>query len=346
MPIPAERSAVAPDGSDVRVLLGLAGGGMAHFELAAGETSIAVTHRTVEEIWLILSGRGEMWRRQGDREEVVSLERGVCLTIPVGTHFQLRSLGREALAAVGVTMPPWPGEGEAVVVAGKWRPTVSANEQRDFWSQVAQSYDRVVDLQIGPGTRGRVRERLAQEGRLGNVAEFGCGTGYYTEILASHSAAVVATDLSPGMLDLARERIYAANVTFQTEDVERTSFAAGSFDGVFMSLVLHFTEPEKTLLEMRRILKPGGTLILSNLDPGALRGLDRLRCSVRIVYQGVTGYRRRPPRRLGANVLTEARLRELLAKAGFEILACETLRDPSRSSYIPLEYVKAAKRGA
>lgn len=121
--LPAARDVVAPDGSDVRVLLGLARGGMAHFVLAPGQVSTAVTHRTVEEIWYVLSGRGEMWRRQGDREEVVAMAPGVCLTIPLGTHFQFRSLGTEELAAVAVTMPPWPGDGEALVVAGKWQPT-------------------------------------------------------------------------------------------------------------------------------------------------------------------------------------------------------------------------------
>jgi mannose-6-phosphate isomerase-like protein (cupin superfamily) len=124
MRMPAARTAVAPDGSDVRVLLRLAGGGLAHFALAPGHTSTAVTHRTVEEIWLFLAGRGEMWRRQGGREEIVTVEAGVCLTIPLGTHFQFRALGGEALAAVGVTMPPWPGEGEATVVRGPWTPTV------------------------------------------------------------------------------------------------------------------------------------------------------------------------------------------------------------------------------
>jgi mannose-6-phosphate isomerase-like protein (cupin superfamily) len=121
--LPAARDVIAPDGSDVRVLLGLARGGMAHFILAPGQVSTAVTHRTVEEIWYVPSGRGEMWRRQGDREDVVVMAPGVCLTIPLGTHFQFRSLGTEELAAVAVTMPPWPGDGEALVVAGKWQPT-------------------------------------------------------------------------------------------------------------------------------------------------------------------------------------------------------------------------------
>ncbi len=121
--LPAERSVLAPDGCDVRGLLGLAGGSMAHFELQAGMTSGAVVHRTVEELWFVLSGRGEMWRRQGTHEETVVLEPGLCLSIPVGTQFQFRATGAQALAAVAVTLPPWPGAGEAVSVAGPWLPT-------------------------------------------------------------------------------------------------------------------------------------------------------------------------------------------------------------------------------
>ena len=124
MRLPETPDAVAPDGSDVRILLSLAGGSLAHFELAPGETSVAVAHRTVEEIWFFLGGHGEMWRRLNDREEVASVDAGVSITLPVGTHFQFRSLGAEPLSAIGVTMPPWPGEGEAHEVRGKWTPTV------------------------------------------------------------------------------------------------------------------------------------------------------------------------------------------------------------------------------
>ena len=95
---------------------------MAHFTLAPGATSHAVSHRTVEEIWYFIGGRGEMWRRQDDREEIVTAAPGVCLTIPLGTRFQFRTLGAEPLTAVAVTMPPWPGDGEAYVVDGPWEP--------------------------------------------------------------------------------------------------------------------------------------------------------------------------------------------------------------------------------
>ena len=126
MLLPIEPTLTAPDGSDVRVLPATARGSCAHFELAGGQTSLAVVHRTVEEIWFFLGGRGEMWRSAGDGDPGTTVEvtADVCITIPVGTRFQFQANGSEPLRAVGVTMPPWPGEDEAVVVDGPWAPTI------------------------------------------------------------------------------------------------------------------------------------------------------------------------------------------------------------------------------
>ena len=124
--------ATAPDGTAVRLLLSLRGGSMAHFELPAGAVSHPVTHRTVEEIWFVTSGRGSIWRRQEGLERHEGLERieslgpGASLTIPLGTAFQFRAEAEAPLSFVAITMPPWPGEGEAVPVHGPWRPTVAA----------------------------------------------------------------------------------------------------------------------------------------------------------------------------------------------------------------------------
>ena len=123
--LPRDLDVLAPDGSEVRILLSLAGGSMAHFRLPAGQVSRAVRHRTVEEIWYVLSGQGEMWRSAGGHDEVIALAPGTCLTIPVGVGFQFRSQLAEALAAVAITMPPWPGDGEAEFVDGKWQSTVA-----------------------------------------------------------------------------------------------------------------------------------------------------------------------------------------------------------------------------
>lgn len=121
--LPADQDAVAPDGSEVRILCALSGGSMAHFRLPAGQVSGAVRHRTVEEIWYVIAGRGEMWRARGHVEDTTPLVPGTCLTIPVGTAFQFRASGDEALAIVAITMPPWPGDNEADIVAGPWQPT-------------------------------------------------------------------------------------------------------------------------------------------------------------------------------------------------------------------------------
>ena len=120
--LPADPDTTAPDGSQVRVLLSLAAGSAAHFRLAPAEVSRAGRHRTVEEIWYVLAGRGEMWRRDGSREEVVPLEPDLCLTIPAGTSFQFRATGDSPLSAFAVTMPPWPAgsDDEWVEVVPYW----------------------------------------------------------------------------------------------------------------------------------------------------------------------------------------------------------------------------------
>jgi mannose-6-phosphate isomerase-like protein (cupin superfamily) len=119
-----EADVIAPDGCDVRILAQTSRGSMAHFTLGPGQVARAVAHRTVEEVWYFLAGQGRMWRRQGDEEAIVEVAPGVSLAIPLGTHFQLRNDGVEPLAAVAVTMPPWPGDNEAYLVDGKWPATV------------------------------------------------------------------------------------------------------------------------------------------------------------------------------------------------------------------------------
>jgi mannose-6-phosphate isomerase-like protein (cupin superfamily) len=109
---------VAPDGSGVRLLLKQPGGSMAHFSLEPGMYSSPVAHRTVDELWYVVNGVGELWRQSGEAEEITPLLRGVCVSIPTGVAFQFRTTGHEALEFVAVTMPPWPGADEACRVQG------------------------------------------------------------------------------------------------------------------------------------------------------------------------------------------------------------------------------------
>jgi mannose-6-phosphate isomerase-like protein (cupin superfamily) len=121
----AAPDATAPDGTRVRLLPTLAGGSLAHFELAAGAVSHAVAHRSVEEIWYFLGGRGHIWLRSATTESVTPIEPGLSLTIPLGTAFQFRADDAAPLAFLAVTMPPWPGPDEAYRVEGRWAATVA-----------------------------------------------------------------------------------------------------------------------------------------------------------------------------------------------------------------------------
>jgi mannose-6-phosphate isomerase-like protein (cupin superfamily) len=118
--ISKEPDAIAPDGSEVRILCANERGSMAHFTLPVGAISLAVAHHTVEEIWFFTVGFGRIWLKNGEVEEVVDIRPGLSIAIPVGTCFQFRNDGNEPLAAIGTTMPPWPGDSEAYRVNGVW----------------------------------------------------------------------------------------------------------------------------------------------------------------------------------------------------------------------------------
>ncbi len=121
-----------PEGADVRALCQLPGAGSCtHVSLPPGHTGRAVVQGGVQQIWYVLGGAGEMWRRLDGTEETVLLMPGVCLTIPVGTAFQFRAApvgGR--LEIVAVSMPP---DGDSVThpADGPWLPDLSTEDAED-----------------------------------------------------------------------------------------------------------------------------------------------------------------------------------------------------------------------
>lgn len=113
--------AIAPDGSQIRLAGRVRGGSMVHCTLPPGQVTQAVRHRTVEELWLVVAGTGEVWRAaEGQAGEVTPVRPGAWLTIPLGTRFQFRNTGQAPLEIVIATLPPWPGAEEAVTVANYW----------------------------------------------------------------------------------------------------------------------------------------------------------------------------------------------------------------------------------
>lgn len=116
-----EPDAITPDGSEVRLMGAVNAGTTSSFSLPAGASSAPIEHRTVEELWVVISSRGQIWRKQGEREEITGLETSMGPSIPLCAHFQFRAAPDVVIVAVGVTMPPWPGHDEAIPVEGPWK---------------------------------------------------------------------------------------------------------------------------------------------------------------------------------------------------------------------------------
>jgi len=90
---------------------------MVEVTLPPGQVSRPVWHQTVEEIWYILEGIGQVWRCPPNVEPsgvaAIRVAAGDALTIPTGWRFQFSSSPGEPLRFLCVTIPPWPGPDEA-----------------------------------------------------------------------------------------------------------------------------------------------------------------------------------------------------------------------------------------
>lgn len=118
--LPEPYDYLAPDNSEIRLLANGEHGGLAHCLLPAGKVSSAVRHRTVEELWYVLEGEGEIWQARDGEERIDAVRPGDSIRIRVDTAFQFRAGERRDLKILLTTMPPWPGPQEAVSVDGKW----------------------------------------------------------------------------------------------------------------------------------------------------------------------------------------------------------------------------------
>jgi len=93
-----------------------------------------------------------------------------------------------------------------------------------------------------------------------NVLELGCGTGSFTRELARSGADVVAIDVSPELLEIAKADCSAANVRYEIQNAYELSYPDAIFDSVVGSSVLHHLEVEDALREIYRVLKPSGAI--------------------------------------------------------------------------------------
>lgn len=120
------------------------------------------------------------------------------------------------------------------------------------------------DAEVLENIRGAVAPTTAM-----TILDVGCGPGIVSAALAAHAREVVAFDITPEMLEKARQRCREAgvrNVRLALGRAEQLPFADGSFDAVVTRLTLHhFPDPQRAVEEMVRAMRPGGRLVVADV---------------------------------------------------------------------------------
>lgn len=188
--------------------------------------------------------------------------------------------------------------------------------KRDFFSRISASWeDRHAVRREMERLRHFSRHCRLQAGE--RVLDAGCGSGRLLPLICEAvgpAGSLVELDFAPGMLAIARGKPHAGNVEFVLGDAQALPFAAGGFDKVIaLALLPHLDDKAAALAEFRRVLKPGGLLVIAHQM--GREALDRMHGG----NDGPVRHDRVP----GKN-----ELQALLAAAGFS--AIEILDEPEQ----------------
>ena len=136
--------------------------------------------------------------------------------------------------------------------------------------QIAHTYDKRYERNPYVGVEQALRQFIGSRPGL-QILEVGCGTGHWLEALQEPGRILAGLDLSAGML--ARAKLHAPGVALIRGGAEHLPFSNSSFDRVFcINALHHFPDKPAFLANVRRLLRPGGTLLSVGLDPH--QGLD------------------------------------------------------------------------
>jgi len=136
-----------------------------------------------------------------------------------------------------------------------------------FFSSAAGQWDRLREELFGPTSHLRALAGLLDSEEV--VGDLGCGTGQVSQWLAPFSDRIIAVDASMEMLRAARERLSGhRHVEIRQGSLEKLPIQNAELDVAFLLLVLHHVpEPKRALAEAARALKPGGRLLILDMQP-------------------------------------------------------------------------------
>jgi len=198
-----------------------------------------------------------------------------------------------------------------------------------YWSRFADTYDKNQEEVVGKELLADITKELKDLSDLGDMVEFGCGTGYFTETVVQNSNHMIATDLSDELLERAKIRLDKnPKITIQKENCTDTSFASERFDSVFMANLIHVIEdPLKALQESCRILKNDGILLIVTFTNYGMKWFEKIKLGIR--YLKVWG---KPPQHVHA--FSPEKLASLMETAGFTVEEAKLIGNRTKALYL------------
>ncbi len=205
-----------------------------------------------------------------------------------------------------------------------------------FWSKISRKYaaDPIRNMEGYLNTLERTKSYLSPED---TVLEMGCGTGSTALLIASHVAHITATDLAPGMIEIANEKRMGEgveNIRFEVAEVLDHSLSNGPYDAVLAHNLLHLvSDLDSALAHIASLTKQGGLFISKTVcapERGGLKFVLIGRIAIPIMQAlGKAPY---------VDFLTTDALGQKLNSAGFEII--ETA---DQVGMLPSRYIVAQK---
>ena len=158
-------------------------------------------------------------------------------------------------------------------------------EHKNFWDRNAGLYDCF--MQKDRAVYEKMYELISPVVKDKTVLEVATGTGLIAKHIVKAAAHIEATDASPEMIAEAKRGNYSAKLRFSVQDMFSLPYASKSFDAVIVSNALHIVpQPEKSLREIKRVLKDDGVLIA----PTFTHGNSTLRGRLKLFFMKLVGF--------------------------------------------------------
>lgn len=190
-----------------------------------------------------------------------------------------------------------------------------SEKEYKYWGRISSTHDNDVLYIVGPTIQQEIKDWLIHQFKDTDVVlELGCGTGFYSEMIADRIKHLTTTDLAQEMIEQARKRLSQySNVKAQLEDCYDTSFEDNRFDAILMTNLIHIVkDPVAVLKESKRVLKDDGRIVIADYTGCGMPFLTKMGLGIR--YMRKFG----KPAPYNRN-LTPDKLAEIVKQAGFMV---------------------------